>query len=107
LDAWKKGRADATTGVEFQVEPPNLHRSEFNCGEVIECALAAARKKAHETGAKIQTAVVGPVPECARGSAIQIHQLITLLIASLSDIEGSENLEFEVSFETGQHGDAQ
>jgi len=81
LDGWRKGRPDATSGVEFQVEPPDLHRSEFNCTEVLECALAAVRKNADETGAKVQTALVGPVPECADGSPQHLHQLIIMLFS--------------------------
>jgi chromosome segregation ATPase len=106
FEAWRKGRTDATNGVEFQVELASLSRSEFSCAEVIECALAAARKTADETGAQIQTTVLGPVPERAHGNAQQIHQLITLLTASLADVGRAENLELQVSFEAKQNGNA-
>jgi chromosome segregation ATPase len=104
LDGWRKGRADATNGVEFQVEPPGLHCSEFNCAEVIESALEAVRKNADKNGTKVQTALVGPVPQFAHGSAQHIHQLITMLGRSLPEIGRVENLEVQVSFETKQNG---
>jgi hypothetical protein len=107
LDGWRKGRVHARNGVEFQIEPPDLHHSEFNCAEVIECALAAVRKNADETGAKVQTALVGPVPECVRGNAQHIHQLITMLATSLPDVGCAENLELQVSFGAKQHGTAE
>ena len=107
LEGWRKGRADATNGVEFQVEPPDLHHSEFNCAEVIECALAAVRKNADETGAKVQTALVGPVPECLHGNAQHIHQLLTMLAASLPDVASAENLDLQVSFGAKQNGTAE
>jgi chromosome segregation ATPase len=104
LDGWRKGRPDATNGVEFQVEPPNLQPSEFNCAELIESVLAAIRKNADETGAKIQTALVGPMPGRVYGNARHIHELITLLAASLPETGRAENLE--ISFEAVQNGTA-
>jgi hypothetical protein len=99
LDSWKKGRADATKGVEFQVEPVDLHESEFNCAEVIENAFAAIKANADSTGTKIQTALVGSVPQSVHGSAKQIHQLITLFAAGLPEVGSAGNLEVQVSFE--------
>jgi hypothetical protein len=107
LDGWRKGRAHATNGVEFQIDPPDLHHSEFNCAEVIECALAAVRKNAHETGAKVQTALVGPVPERVHGNAQHIHQLITMVAASLPDVGRAENVELQVSVEAKQNDTAE
>jgi hypothetical protein len=106
MDGWRKGRADATNTIEFQVEPPALCHAEFNCTEVIECAFAAVRKNADETGAKVQTMLVGPVPERVRGSAEYIHQLITMLATSLPDVGRLGTLEIEVSFEAKQNGNA-
>jgi hypothetical protein len=102
LDGWRSGRAEAANGVEFQVESPALHRCEFNCAEVIESALAAVRKNAQETGAQVETALVNPVPQCLHGSPQHIHQLITLLAASLTEVVGS--LEVQVSFQANQDG---
>jgi len=102
LDGWRSGRAEAANGVEFQVESPALHRSEFNCTEVIESALAAVRKNAQETGAKVETALVNPVPQCLHGSPQHIHQLITMLADSLTEVVGS--LEMQVSFQSNQNG---
>jgi len=107
LEGWRNGRADATNGVEFQVEPPDLHQSEFNCTEVIECALAEVRKDAEETGAEVQTALVGPVPDCMRGNAQHIHELITMLATSLRDVGRAENLEVQVSFDAKHDGTAE
>jgi hypothetical protein len=45
LDEWRKDGPGAMNGVEFQVEPPDLHGAEFNFAEVIECALAEVRKR--------------------------------------------------------------
>jgi hypothetical protein len=106
LESWSKTRAEARNGVEFCVELPDLHQSEFDCAEVIECALAAVRKTAEETGVKVQATFVGAVPERAQGNAQQIHQLITLLAASLSRLGGVENLELQTSFESKQNGAA-
>jgi hypothetical protein len=102
LDGWRSGRAEAANGVEFQVESPALHRSEFNCTEIIESALAAVRKNAQETGASVETALVSPVPQCLHGSPQHIHQLITMLAASLTEVVGS--LEVQVSFQANQNG---
>jgi len=106
LDGWKKGRADARNGFEFQVEAPDLHGSEFNCTEVLECALAAVRKDADEIRVKIQPALVGPVPESAHGNPQHIHQLITMLATSVADVGRAENLELKISFEAQQGGTA-
>jgi chromosome segregation ATPase len=106
LENWNKARAEARNGVEFSVELPDLHQSEFDCAEVIECAFAAVRKTAEETGAKVQATLVGAAPECAQGNAQHIHQVITLLAASLSRLGGVENLELQTSFETKQNGTA-
>ena len=106
MEGWRKGRADATNGVEFRVDPPVLHLSEFNCTEVIECALAAVRKNADETAAKVQTSLVDPVPQCMQGSAQHIHQLITMLATSMQDVGRAENLDLQVSFEAKQNGNA-
>jgi len=107
MDWWRKGKANVTPGVEFQVEPLELHRAEFNCTEVVEEALAAVRKSAEEAGAKAQAALVGAVPERAYGSARHVHQLITMLAASLREIGRAENLEVEVSFEGQKSGDTE
>ena len=106
LEGWRKGRADATSGVEFQVDPPDLHQAEFNCAEVIKCALAAVRKSADESGAPVQAALVGAMPERAYGNARQIHQLITLLAGSLPGVGSAGKLELQVSFATVQKGTA-
>ena len=73
---------------------------------MIECALEAVRKNANETGAKVQTMLVGPVPERVHGSAQHIHQLILMLATSLPDVGGSGALEIEVSFGAKQNGNA-
>jgi DNA-binding response OmpR family regulator len=104
LEGWTKGRTDAMDRVESRVEPPDIHHSEFNCTEVIECALATVREDTDQIGAKIQVALVGPVPERAHGSPRHIHQLITLLAASLPEVGHAENLEVQVSFKTMQNG---
>jgi len=104
LDGWTKGRIDAMDRVEFRVEPPDIQHSDFNCTEVIECALATVRKDADQIGAKVQVSLVGPVPECAHGSPRHIHQLITLLAASLPEVGHAESLEVQVSFKTMQNG---
>jgi len=106
MDGWRKGRADATPGVEFQVEPLKLRDVEFDCAEVVEGALAQVRKNAQKAGAHVQTAVVGAVPQCARGSAVHIHQIITMMASSLWDVGRAENLEVKALFETRQDGDA-
>jgi hypothetical protein len=106
LEAWKKGRATAASGLKFQAELPDLQQSEFNCAEVIEEALAAARKHAEETGVRIQTALVGEVPTTACGNPQQIHQLITLLSNSLVEVDDTENLELQVSLKANQKGAA-
>jgi hypothetical protein len=105
LEAWRKGRPDATNGVEFRVEALDLHHSEFNCADVIESALAAVRKDAAESGAKVHAALVGPVPERLCGSPQYIHQLITLLATSLPHVGPAEDLEVQVLFEAKQDGD--
>ena len=107
LDGWRKGRTDVAPGVEFHVESFELHQSEFNCTEMIEGALADIRKSAEEAGATVRTSVVGPVPQCAGGSVRHIHQLITLLAASLRDFGCAESLEVKVSFQAKENGDAE
>jgi hypothetical protein len=107
LEGWRKGRAHATNGADFQIEPPDLLHSEFNCAEVIEGAMAAVRKNADESGAKVQTALVGPLPECARGNAKHIHQLITMLATLLPDVGCAENVGLQVSLEAKQNGAAE
>jgi hypothetical protein len=104
MDGWRKSRAEATRGTEFAVDPVDLHQSEFKCAEVIESALAAVTTNATETGAKVQTAVVGTVPKSAHGSAKQIHQLITLFAAALPEVGRTANLDLEVSSEPNQNG---
>jgi chromosome segregation ATPase len=106
LEGWRNGRAHAANGVEFQVELPDLRCCEFNCADVIERALAAVRNNAEQTGAKIQTTLVGPVPERAHGNAQYIHQLITLLTASLPEVGRLEDLELQISFESNQNDTA-
>jgi len=106
LEGWDTGRAEATKGVEFRVEPPDLRHSEFNFAEVIERALAAVRQNADETGTKVQTALVGPVPELVRGNAQQIHQLITTLATSLPRYGRAKSLEVKISFEAKSNGTA-
>jgi len=106
LDGWRKVRADSTNAIEFQVEPPALCHAEFNCNEVIESAFAAVRKIADETSSNVQTRLIGPVPERVRGSAQHIHQLLTMLAASLPDVGRSGALEIEVSFGAKQNGNA-
>ena len=71
---------------------------------MIESAFAAVQKNADENGAKVQTLLVGPVPERVHGSAQHIHQLITTLATSLPDIGRSRALEIEVSFGQNQNG---
>jgi hypothetical protein len=107
LEGWRKGTADTAKGVEFHVDPPDLRHSEFNFTEVIECALASVRKTAHETGAKVETALVGPLPEFVQGNAPHIHQLITMFAASLPEVGCAENLELQISFETKENANAQ
>jgi hypothetical protein len=107
LDGWRKGRTDARPGVEFQVEALDLHPSEFDCTRIVEGALEAVRENAEQTGVKVITALVGAVPKCARGSAIHIHQLITMLAASLRDFGCAENVEVQVAFEPTQNGDTE
>jgi hypothetical protein len=106
FEGWRKGRTQATNGVAYQVEAPDLQPSVFNCTEVIESALAAVQKDAAGTGAKVQTALVGAVPERVEGNAQHIHQLITLLAASLARIDGAKHLELQVSFGAWQNGTA-
>jgi hypothetical protein len=104
LEGWRKGQADAANGREYLVETPDLHHSEFNCNEVVESALAAVRKNADESGAKILTTLVGPIPEIAYGNAQSIHQLITMLAASLPNVGNAENSDLRLSFEAKQNG---
>jgi hypothetical protein len=99
LDGWKKGRADATKGTEFQVEPVDLHEAEFNCAEVIESAFAAVKATAEARGAKVQTSTTGTVPRSAHGSAKQIHQLISLFADALPEVGRTENVDVQVSFD--------
>jgi hypothetical protein len=106
LNEWKKRRAEAGN-VEHQVEPSDLRPSEFRCGEVIESALGDLRKNVSETGAKVQTSVAGPVPECAHGCPRHIHQLVTTLAGSLVDLECAETLEVKISFESKPNDNAQ
>jgi hypothetical protein len=96
LETWRNGRT--TSGAEFQVELPDLHESEFDGVAVIENALAVVQKNAGESGAKVQTAILGSVPERVRGNAQHIHQLITLLADSLAAVAAVENVELQVSF---------
>ncbi|MCX6923980.1 MAG: hypothetical protein NT154_12345, partial [Verrucomicrobia bacterium] len=104
LEGWTKGRADALNRVESPVEPLDIHRSEFNCTEVIECALAMVRDNADQAGARVQATLIAPVPERAHGSPPHLQQLITLLAASLREVCGAENLEVQVSFKTMPSG---
>jgi hypothetical protein len=106
VEGWDKGRAEATRGVEYRVEPPDLHPSEFDGTEVIESALEDVRKNADEIGVKVQTALVGPVPDFVRGSAQHIHQLITVLATSLPRFARAKNLEVQVAFEAKPNGAA-
>jgi hypothetical protein len=99
LDGWRNGRAAAANHLEFQVAPPDLKRSQFNCAQVVESALAAVRKQAEETGAKIQVTLVGQVPECAWGNPGHIHQLITMLAGALPDFAHTEDLHLQLSFD--------
>ena len=48
LDRWKKGRAGATPGAEFQVEAFEARNSDFDCAEFISNILAEAEKNAAE-----------------------------------------------------------
>jgi hypothetical protein len=104
MNGWKRGRVDATQRIDLQVEPPDLHRSEFNCAEVVEAALAAVRKTAEGAGLKARAALVGSAPDSARGNAKQIHQLITLLSASLPEVVSTETLDLQVAFEGEANG---
>jgi chromosome segregation ATPase len=106
LDGWRKGRADGMSGTGFHVEAPDLHCSDFNCAEVIEHAFVAVREDAAETGVKAETSFVGPFSERLHGNPQQIHQLITLLAASLPAIGCTENLEVQLSLETQENGTA-
>jgi chromosome segregation ATPase len=104
LDGFKTGRANSAGGVEFQVESPDLQTADFNCKEVIDCALSEIRKAAEDAGARVLTTLAGWVPESAHGSARQIHQLITMLTTSLIGLGSAENLDLQVSFSPGQNG---
>jgi cell division protein FtsL len=107
LGGWKKGRMDfmSAHGGEFQVEPLELHHTEFDCAEVVEDALEAVRRNAEQAGAIVRAEVVGPVPQTARGAAPHIHRLITMLASSLWDLGKAEHLRIEVSFDAPQDGD--
>jgi multidrug efflux pump subunit AcrA (membrane-fusion protein) len=99
LDGWIKQSEDARGDSHQPVEPPDFLASEFNCAEVIHCALDAVRENARETNRQVPTAIVGPMPERAHGSSPQIHQLITLLAASLPAIAQTDQLEINISLE--------
>jgi hypothetical protein len=104
LEGWIKDRN--ANSFEPKVELADLRPSEFNCVEVIECALDAVRKSADETGARLQ-AVAGNLPKRAYGNAQQIHQLITLLAGSLSEICRPDHLDVAVSFDAKHNGTAE
>ena len=104
LDVWSKWFSSARHDFEFQVEPPDLQRLEFNCSDLLESAVADVRNHAEKAGVKGQITVVGPVPEYAHGSAHHIHQLITMLSSSLIDLGCAENLEAQVTCQTDQGG---
>jgi len=97
-------RNNILNGIELQVELPDLHESTFDCAEVIDSAMAAARKNTDEIGAKIHTTLVGPVPECVHGNAQQIHQLIAIMAASLPQVGAAADLELQVSFVANKKG---
>jgi chromosome segregation ATPase len=107
LDGWRKGRAGVTTGFDVHVEPPALYSAEFNCAEVVEGAFESVRKNADKAGVKVRTAIVGPVPRSLHGNAQNIHQLITMLAASLPEVGCVEYLEFVASIEVKQSGGAE
>jgi hypothetical protein len=86
---------------------PDLHATEFSGADLIESALAAVRKTADETGVQVQTRLVGQAPERVHGSSQHLHQLITMLAASLSDIGRADSLEVQAAFEVKQGGDAE
>jgi hypothetical protein len=104
LDGWRNGRAAAANNLEFEVIPPDLQRSDFNCAEVFENALTAVRKHADETGAKIQTTLVRPLPDSAHGNPQDIHQLITMLASSLPVFAHADNLELQISSDAQRNG---
>jgi chromosome segregation ATPase len=106
IDGWKNGKTAAANGSGFHVELPDLRNSDFNCAEVVECAFAAVRSDVSVNGANIRTSLVAPVPPFARGSAPHVHQLITMLSASIAEIGCAENLELEVSFNSSHNGNA-
>ena len=60
-----------------------------------------------ETGVKVETTFVGLSSERLHGSPQQIHQLITLLTASLPGIGRAQNLTLQVSLETQENGTAE
>lgn len=99
LDGWRKESEDARGDYHYPVEPPDFLTSGFNCAEVINCALEAVRENACETNRQVRTEIVGPIPERAQGSSAQLHQLITLLAASLPAIGQTDQLEINVSFQ--------
>jgi myosin heavy subunit len=107
LTGWDNRRSVAATSIESQVEPPNLHRSEFNCSEVIESAIASVEERAGQSRAKGRTSLVGAVPESAYGNAAQIHQLITLLAAWLPDAVAADRFTMDISVEKKPAGNAE
>jgi hypothetical protein len=104
LDGWRKSRAHSAHCTGFQVEAPDLRRTEFNCSETIASALAVVRKQANADGKAVEATLVGQAPDRLHGNARYVHQLITLLAASLPGVTGAEALDLRVAFETGQAG---
>jgi len=107
LDGWEHRRTHPSGGSRFPVEPPNLHRSKFDCAEVLESALTAVRETAENGRAKVQTAVVGALPDCVYGNPAYLHQLINALAEALPKVAGADRLTLNVSSKENPDGTAE
>ena len=107
LDGWKQSRAEAANGHGLRVEAPELRVAEFDCGQVIESALAEVRKRAGQAGTQVQTEFAGSVPERGQGDAQHIHHLVTLLAISLPQVAGTKSLDLHAAYGTQPDGKSQ
>jgi hypothetical protein len=105
LDGCRNSRMEAGRSGAFPIEPPTLRTVRFNLAHAVTGAFAEAQKAAELSGAKVQAALVGFLPETVHGASEHIQRLITLLTPALREVAETSALELQASVTT-KSGDA-
>jgi hypothetical protein len=104
LESWVVKQIEALSCLQVQVECPVFQDHEFNFTELINGLFEAVRMTSVEQDFVAQTSIAGEAPGQVRGDAAHIHQLITMLTASVGKLVDLRRLELQVSVEPSGAG---